>query len=95
MMAGTLSRELPNCTAELVMLQAPCTNITLDDPRLLLEGTPSGAWSDWKCIMDQYGSECMKQMPEDGNVATMYGLTPCNDRDRYVCASGWLRCRYV
>jgi hypothetical protein len=88
MMAGTLSRELPNCTAELVSSQVPCANITSDDPRLLLEGTASGAWSNWKCIMDQYGNECMKQMPEDGNVATMYGLTPCNAQDRYICTHG-------
>ena len=88
MMAGTLSRELPNCTAELVSSQVPCANITSDDPRLLLEGTASGAWSNWKCIMDQYGNECMKQMPEDGNVATMYGLTPCNAQDRYICTRG-------
>jgi hypothetical protein len=92
MMAGTLSRELPNCTAELVSSQVPCTNITSDDPRLLLEGTASGAWSNWKCIMDQYGNECMKQMPEDGNVATMYGLTPCNAQDRYICTRGCSEC---
>ena len=82
MLSGTLSRELPNCTAELLAVEVPCTNITLDDPRLLLEGTPSGAWANWKCIMDQYGTDCMKQMPEEGSIATMHGLTPCNDQDR-------------
>ena len=79
MLHGTISTALPNCTEE---LKEACTNFTLDDPRVLAEGTPSGAWSAWKCILNEFGNGCLKQMPSDGTIASMYGLTPCNQNDR-------------